>query len=97
MLIYITGTNLPWHTLCVNDFKKDKYDNFVKLGKMKFDLSTEQICRGDSSWLGPFFSQVNNLKYEDEPNYGHLRHLLITPILNTEEIPDMKFDWTPPA
>ena len=57
------------------------------------NCSGEEIC-GESKWLRPFYHQVSNLEFQEEPNYGHLRHLLTSAIMDTGDIPDMKFDWT---
>ena len=46
-------------------------------------------------WLKEFINKVNDLEFNEEPYYDHLRHLLIKEVLNTEQVPDMVFDWEP--
>ena len=93
MLVYLSGTILPWHELCEKGFGQNQKEDFETLKKLKMGSSSQQICKDKSKWLRPFYHKVSNFEFEEEPNYGHLKHLLIAAILETEKIPDMKFDF----
>ena len=76
MLIYFSGTPLPWQELCC---KKRKF-NFEQLKEMKEKLPS--ILNFDKClWLQPFIKAVYDLEFEEEPFYGHLKHLLTAAIL----------------
>lgn len=40
---------------------------------------------------------VDSLGYEDKPDYGYLRHLLVKILLEKELVPDSVYDWNIPA
>lgn len=43
--------------------------------------------------LIPFMKYVESLAYEDKPDYGYLRHLLVKILLEKELVPDSEYDW----
>lgn len=43
--------------------------------------------------LLPFMVYVDSLNYEDKPDYGYLRHVLIKILLDKDLVPDSVYDW----
>jgi hypothetical protein len=82
-LVYLCGVNLPWHELNIEHaFEANKEHYFKMVSDLKLKLPAKEICKDEAKWLVRFFSEVNKLEFDEEPNYGLLRHLLTSVILD---------------
>jgi hypothetical protein len=43
--------------------------------------------------LLPFMKYVDRLDYDEKPDYGYLRHILLKILLDKDLIPDSTYDW----
>jgi len=43
--------------------------------------------------LKPFALEVFKLKFEEEPYYGKLRHILLTAMIKEGKFPEKHIDW----
>jgi hypothetical protein len=53
-----------------------------------------EICTDKAIALKPFALEVFKLKFEEEPYYGKLRHILLTAMVKEGQFPDKRFDWS---
>ena len=44
--------------------------------------------------VGHFCENIFDLKFEEEPNYGKLRHMLVCILMKKNQAPDMMYDWS---
>jgi hypothetical protein len=57
---------------------------------LKEELAIEDYCHSpDSKLLKPFIEEVWGLQYEEKPNYGKLKFLLVNILLNNDDLPKM--------
>jgi hypothetical protein len=57
-------------------------------------MTTEKLCVGKAVELLPFFTEVKKYKFKDDPDYGKLKQLLRSILLNRNIVPNIKFDWS---
>lgn len=51
-------------------------------------MTPDTLCYSDTSKpLIPFILQINNLEFEEEPDYDHLKFILVKILLESEEVP----------
>jgi serine/threonine protein kinase len=90
ILSYFLNGKLEW----LGDLRKNDPEFFKKIGKIKKDLTIEQICSNKAKPLIPFTMEVYNLKFDDEPPYQKLNFLLSSILLEQNKVPSNKFDWS---
>ena len=77
ILIYLIKGCLPWENIKKN--KKEKIKDIIKIKK----LYKDKLVEGLPEEIKLFFNYINNLKFEEEPDYLYLKNLLKI-IINTE-------------
>ena len=71
VIIYLYIGSLPW-----SSFKhKNLYQGILKTREEREKISTESICEGMPNEMNIYMNYVNNLKYEECPDYEYLRKL----------------------
>ena len=71
VIIYLYIGSLPW-----SSFKhKNLYQVILKTREEREKISTESICEGMPNEMNIYMNYVNNLKYEECPDYEYLRKL----------------------
>ena len=75
-------------------FEQDKKTLFKSVGKLKIKLRPKDLCTGSALELLPFCEDIFMLKFEEEPNYGKLRHMLVSILLKENIAPNVTFDWS---
>lgn len=76
MLIYFLKGELPWDGLDIADVKK----KIKEIANIKQNLDFKQIFADFPSELVDFATNIKSLRFEQEPNYKHLRSLLQTSV-----------------
>jgi hypothetical protein len=57
---------------------------------IKEELTIDEYCHSpDSKLLRPFIEEVWGLQYEEKPNYGKLKFLLVNILLSSDDVPKM--------
>lgn len=90
MLIYFARGSLPWQGIKANN-KNEKYRKIMEK-KMSTPLSS--LCKGLPQELHRYLDYCRSLRFEDEPNYPHLRSLFRDAIKsNKYGDPKHGLDW----
>jgi len=72
VLIYIINGSLPWENMKI----KNKEEKIKEILEMKNQIKAEDLCSGLPEEIKLFVSYINNLKFEEEPDYNYLKNLL---------------------
>lgn len=83
MLMYFNRGNLPWQGL------KD-----VQVREKKMSLPIETLCKHYPPEFATYLNYCRGLRFEDRPDYVHLRKLLKDLFLREGYLYDFTFDWT---
>ena len=70
MLIYFMKKRLPWQGIYLNEKEKLK-----KIYEMKRKIKPEELCKDLQKQIVEYMKYVQNLGYEEAPNYGYLKYL----------------------
>ncbi|KAH0496709.1 hypothetical protein TgHK011_004058 [Trichoderma gracile] len=90
VLVYFALGSLPWQGLkAATD--KEKHE-LVK--HMKTSLSAEELCAGLPDAFAKYIDYTRSLRFEDKPNYAHLRQLFRRVFQSKGFKYDNIFDWT---
>ena len=90
MMIYFMKGHLPWQGMVSSNPDK-KYD---KIKKLKIKLKLEELCAGLPKETITFIQYARDMRYEDKPNYSHLRGLMRKiAAKNGLKMDYNKFDW----
>jgi len=74
MLIYFLKKRLPWQGL-----QKNKNDNHIKIvGDCKMKTSLDDLCEGLPQCFKKYMKTCNEMRFEETPNYEHLKTLLLS-------------------
>ena len=73
MLIYLSGTKLPWADLSIRE--KNAKKNYEKILELKKLSKPENICEGLPEELTEYIRYCYNLTFEQKPDYEYLRGL----------------------
>ena len=69
VLVYLSKGRLPWQGVkCAN--KKQRYEIICE---RKMSIRPEVLCRGLSAEFLIFFNYVDNLKFDERPDYDNFR------------------------
>lgn len=71
VLLYFLRGSLPWQGITAAG-KNEKYQ---KIMDRKMGTTVDVLCRGFPSEFITYIDYVKALKFEDRPDYGHLRRL----------------------
>lgn len=71
-MYFLRGT-LPWMNLKGNN-KKDKYE---RIKEIKMQTPLEILCKGFPQEFVKYFQYVKNLKFEEKPDYNHLKRMFL--------------------
>ena len=73
MIIFFMKGNLPWQDI----ESKDEVNKFTKIYLMKKNTKDSELCAGLPVEIYKFLKYVQNLDFEEKPNYDYLRSLFI--------------------
>ena len=90
MMIYFMKGHLPWQGM-INSNPNKKYD---KIKKLKIDIKLQELCNGLPEETIKFIQYARDMKFDDKPNYHHLRQLLRKMAMkNGDKMDYSRFDW----
>jgi len=90
VLMYFSRGSLPWQGLKANS-KKEKYE---KIKEKKMSTPIEELCKHFPSEFVTYLNYCRSLRFEERPDYAHLRRLLKDLFLREGYQYDFVFDWT---
>jgi serine/threonine protein kinase len=90
VLMYFLRGSLPWQGLHATDVKQ-KYE---KIKEKKIMTKVEDLCKGFADEFVQYCNYCRSLKFEDKPDYSHLRNLFKELFKREGFESDYKFDWT---
>lgn len=89
VLMYFNRGTLPWQGLKANT-KQRKYE---KIMQNKMSTPVEVLCRNFPSEFVAYLDYCRKLRFEDRPDYTHLRRLLKDTFFRERYQYDFLFDW----
>jgi len=90
VLMYFLRGSLPWQGLKAHT-KKQKYE---KISERKMSTAVEVLCKGFPPEFVTYFQICRSLRFEDKPDYMHLRKLFRDLFIREGYQYDYLFDWT---
>ena len=90
VLMYFLRGSLPWQGLKAHT-KKQKYE---KISERKMSTAVEVLCKGFPPEFVTYFQICRSLRFEDKPDYNHLRKLFRDLFIREGYQYDYLFDWT---
>ena len=89
ILVYFLRGSLPWQGLQAKT-RKEKY---AKIKDKKSITSIESLCEGLPNELCAYLKYCRGLKFDEDPDYDHLRKLFTNLFSMQKYAPDSMFDW----
>ena len=89
VLIHLYIGNLPW----INIKNKNGYDEVLQVSEIRKKLTLETLCKGMPSEMYEYMKYVQNLNFEQNPDYNYLRSLFLNILQKIGEKNDFIFSW----
>ena len=89
ILTYFLNGGLPWQSLQANN-RSERYN---KICEMKLRIPVEQLCYGLPSEFASYLNYCRSLRFEDRPDYSHLRKMFKELLVKEGFEYDYAFDW----
>jgi len=90
VLMYFMRGQLPWQGISAAT-KQEKYQ---KIMEKKMSTMVDVLCRDAPAEFAVYINYTRALRFEDRPDYAHLRRLLKDRFANEHFQNDGIFDWT---
>jgi serine/threonine protein kinase len=90
IFMYFCRGKLPWQGLRART-KKEKYD---KISEKKASTPIEVLCKGYPEEFSEYLSYCRSLRFDDRPDYNHLRRLFRRLFRKRGYQFDYIYDWT---
>ncbi|XP_074597061.1 casein kinase I-like isoform X1 [Brevipalpus obovatus] len=89
VLMYFCRGSLPWQGLRAAT-KRQKYE---RISEKKMTTPVDELCKGFPAEFGIYLTYCKNLRFDDRPDYGHLRQLFRSLFHREGYTYDYIFDW----
>ena len=89
VLMYFLRGSLPWQGLHVHKGE----DRYKKILAKKKSTSAEELCKGFPDEFAEYINYTRNMEFETDPDYKHLRGLLLSVLEKENSSYDFYFDW----
>ena len=89
VIIYLFIGSLPWSKIKFYTL----YDGLIKIGKIRKNISIENICKGMPKEMNTYMNYIKNLNYEQCPDYEYLRKLFTNVLKKIGESDEQLFSW----
>jgi serine/threonine protein kinase len=90
VLLYFCRGKLPWQALKART-KKEKYS---KISEKKSSTPIEVLCKGYPEEFAEYLNYCRNLRFDEKPDYSHLRLLFRRLFQKRGYQFDYLYDWT---
>lgn len=91
VFLYFLKGSLPWQGIKARDVR-EKYE---KIKDKKISTKVEELCAGFPEEFVQYCNYCRSLKFEEKPDYNHLRDLFKNLRLREGIVFDDKYDWCP--
>jgi len=88
-LMYFLSGSLPWQGL-----RAESRKDWSKILASKISLPLEVLCKTAPSELYHYMSYCRKLRFDDAPDYEHLRDVMHNWLVSNMHEHDFVFDWT---
>jgi serine/threonine protein kinase len=89
ILTYFMNGGLPWQALQANN----RAERYNKICEMKLRIPLEQLCYGLPPEFSSYLTYCRALRFEDRPDYSHLRKMFKELLVKEGHEYDYAFDW----
>ena len=89
ILTYFALGTLPWQSLQANN----RAERYSKICEMKLRIPVEQLCYGLPGEFASYMNYCRCLRFEDRPDYSHLRKMFKELLVKEGLDYDYAFDW----
>ena len=89
VIIYLHKGSLPWSEIKSSNI----YQSWDKVETIRNIVSNDYICRGMPQEMNIYMNYINNLKYDECPNYEYLRQLFLNILKNIGDANEQLFSW----
>ena len=89
MLAFLLNTNFRWL-----DMDRPVKHQMRKARSFKTKKSARSFFEPNSRCLKSILAYAYELEFAEEPNYDKIKHLLKSVLLDEEQLPHKKFDWS---
>eukprot|EP00347_Sterkiella_histriomuscorum_P020095 403339124 len=89
ILTYFVNGGLPWQSLQANN----RSERYSKICEMKLRIPIEQLCYGLPNEFSSYLNYCRSLRFEDRPDYSHLRKMFKELLVKDGYEYDYAFDW----
>jgi hypothetical protein len=90
VIMYFLRGSLPWQGIQATN----KHDKYRKIMEKKMNTTVEQLTKNFPPELSAYMNYSRSLRFEDKPDYGHLRRLFKELFVRENFEYDYVFDWT---
>lgn len=90
VFLYFLRGSLPWQGMRARNVK-DKYE---KIKEKKILTKIEDLSRGFPEEFHQYINYTRRLKFNEKPDYSHLRSLFKNLFTNLQFDHDYAYDWT---
>ena len=96
LLVYMVNGDLPFIFSNHGIILESKRAQFDKIVSMKNTLTPEKLVNGTSAEpMLQFIKYIFYMRFTEAPKYGKLRFMLVSILLDQNQVPDKIFDWSP--
>ena len=78
----------------LGDVRPDQPGSYDIIYKIKRNMTPIQLCTARSAHFIFFVKAVFSLKFDEEPPYEKLKHILREALLKKDRVPNNRFDWS---
>ncbi|ODM93064.1 Casein kinase I isoform beta [Orchesella cincta] len=89
LLVYLINGTLPWGRIKA----AKRAEVFQRVKQLKLTTSVEKLCKGLPSAFKQYFWYCQALRFEDNPDYNHLREIFSKLFTKRGYQNDNRFDW----
>ena len=89
VIIYLHLGSLPWSEIKSTNI----YQSWDKVETIRNIVSNDYICKGMPKEMNTYMNYINNLKYDESPDYEYLRQLFLNILQKIGEPDDQLFSW----
>ena len=88
-LVFCVNSNISWL-----DNSRPVSAQFDQIGKFKINTSAKDFCSEYTPFLAPLLRYAYKLGYTEQPDYGRMRFMMQSILIDKKYVPDQQFDWS---